>query len=171
MQRAITRIAHEVVEHNNGASDIVLAGLHTRGVPLAQRIATAIERIEHILVPIGFLDINLYRDDLNDRPRPLVRPTAFPVNIDNKRIIIIDDVLFTGRSARAALDALTDLGRPKSIQLAALVDRGHRELPIRADYVGKNVPTSHQETVRVHVKEIDGKDEVILAVANGEGTK
>ena len=164
-------MAHEVVERNNGAADIVLAGLRTRGVPLAQRIAGAIERIEHIMVPIGFLDISLYRDDLNDRPQPLVKPTAFPVNIDNKRIIIIDDVLFTGRSARAALDALTDLGRPKSIQLATLVDRGHRELPIRADYVGKNVPTSHQETVRVHVQEIDGKDEVILSIENAEGMK
>lgn len=164
-------MAHEVVERNNGAADIVLAGLRTRGVPLAQRIAGAIERIEHTLVPIGFLDISLYRDDLNNRPQPLVKPTAFPVNIDNKRIIIIDDVLFTGRSARAALDALTDLGRPKSIQLATLVDRGHRELPIRADYVGKNVPTSHQETVRVHVQEIDGKDEVILSIENDEGMK
>jgi pyrimidine operon attenuation protein/uracil phosphoribosyltransferase len=168
MRRAITRMAHEVVERNNGATDVVFAGLLTRGVPLAQRMANTIELIERIQVPIGFLDINLYRDDLNDRPQPLVRPTTFPVNIDNKRIIIIDDVLFTGRSARAALDALTDLGRPKSIQLAALIDRGHREVPIRADYVGKNVPTSPQETVRVHVQEIDGKDEVILSIESAK---
>ena len=167
MRRAVTRMAHEIVERNHGARDVVLAGLRTRGVPLAQRLASVIQRIEGVAAPVGFLDINLYRDDLSSRPQPMVRPTAFPVDIDGKCVVLVDDVLFTGRSARAALDALTDLGRPRLVQLAVLVDRGHRELPIRADYVGKNVPTAQGEEVRVRVTEVDGEDEVVLVADEG----
>ena len=164
MRRALTRIAHEVVERNHGAADIVLAGLQTRGVPLARRLATAIAGIEGVDVPVGSLDINLYRDDLTSRPQPLVRPTTFPVDINGKDVVLVDDVLFTGRSVRAAMDALTDLGRPNQVQLAVLVDRGHRELPIRPDYVGKNVPTSLNEEVQVRVSEVDFEDQVVLVV-------
>ncbi len=164
MRRALTRIAHEVVERNHGAADIVLAGLQTRGVPLARRLATAIAGIEGVDVPVGSLDINLYRDDLTSRPQPLVRPTTFPVGINGKDVVLVDDVLFTGRSVRAAMDALTDLGRPNQVQLAVLVDRGHRELPIRPDYVGKNVPTSLNEEVQVRVTEVDFEDQVVLVV-------
>ncbi len=162
MRRVLTRIAHEVVERNHGAADIVLAGLQTRGVPLARRLAAAIAGIEDMDVPVGSLDINLYRDDLTSRPQPLVRPTAFPVSISGKSVVLVDDVLFTGRSIRAAMDALTDLGRPNQVQLAVLVDRGHRELPIRADYVGKNVPTSLNEEVQVRVSEVDAEDQAVL---------
>ena len=164
MRRALTRIAHEVVERNHGAADIVLAGLQTRGVPLARRLATAIAGIEGVDVPVGSLDINLYRDDLTSRPQPLVRPTTFPVGINGKDVVLVDDVLFTGRSVRAAMDALSDLGRPNQVQLAVLVDRGHRELPIRPDHVGKNVPTSLNEEVQVRVSEVDFEDQVVLVV-------
>ncbi len=167
MRRALTRMAHEVVERNHGAADVVLAGLRTRGVPLAHRLAAAIARIEGVEVPVGALDINLYRDDLTRRPQPLVRPTSLPVDINGKRVVLVDDVLFTGRSIRAAMDAITDLGRPLHMQLAVLVDRGHRELPIRADYVGKNVPTALEEQVRVRVSEVDGADEVVLMTDDG----
>ena len=171
MRRAITRMAHEVVEHNHGARDVVLAGLRTRGVPLAQRLAAVIGRVEGVPVPVGSLDINLYRDDLSSHPQPVVRPTAFPVDINGKCVVLVDDVLFTGRSVRAALDALTDLGRPKLVQLAVLVDRGHRELPVRADYVGKNAPTSLNEDVEVRVTEVDGEDQVVLVARPPEAEK
>ena len=170
MRRALTRMAHEIVERNQGAGALLLVGLQRRGVPLAQRIAKAIAGFEPALsqvqggaeVPVGALDINLYRDDLTSRPQPLVRPTTLPIGVDGIRLVLVDDVLYTGRSIRAALDAVIDLGRPEQVQLAVLVDRGHRELPIRADYVGKNVPTSLHEEVQVRVEEIDGRDEVAL---------
>lgn len=160
MRRALVRMAHEVVEHNQGAEHLMLVGLQRRGVPLAHRIAAAIADFEGIDVPVGALDINLYRDDLTSRPQPLVRPTTLPAPIDGMRIVLTDDVLYTGRSIRAAMDALMDHGRPDSVQLAVLIDRGHRELPIRADYVGKNVPTAADEIVEVRVDEVDGRDEV-----------
>lgn len=169
IRRVITRIAHEIVEKNQGASGLVLAGLQTRGVPLAHRIGQAINDIEHVEIPVGALDVTLYRDDLAQRPQPKIQETMLPVDINEKRVVLVDDVLFTGRSVRSAMDALTDLGRPSQVQLAILVDRGHRELPIRADYVGKNVPTSIQEEIKVLVKEIDGKDEVII-MNSPEGT-
>lgn len=162
IRRVITRIAHEIVERNQGAAGLVLAGLQTRGVPLAHRIGQAINDIEHVEIPVGALDVTLYRDDLGKRPQSKIQETIFPVDINEKRVVLVDDVLFTGRSIRSAMDALTDLGRPSQVQLAILVDRGHRELPIRADYVGKNVPTAIQEAIRVLVNEIDGKDEVII---------
>lgn len=162
IRRALTRMAHEIVERNHGAGEMVLAGLQTRGVPLAHRIARIISGFEGAEVPVASLDINLYRDDLSSRAQPLVRPTAFPTSVDGMRIVLVDDVLFTGRSIRAAMDALTDLGRPKVVQLAVLVDRGHRELPVRADYVGKNVPTALDQEVQVQVVEVDGQDQVVL---------
>lgn len=162
MRRALVRMSHEIVEHHQGAEQLMLVGLHRRGVPLAERVASYISDFESTEVPVGSLDINLYRDDLTSRPQPLVRPTTMPSLIDSKRIVLVDDVLFTGRSIRAALDALVDHGRPNSVQLAVLIDRGHRELPIRADYVGKNVPTSIQEIVEVRVNEIDNRDEVVV---------
>ena len=162
MRRALTRIAHEVVESNNGLNGLMLVGIRRRGVPLARRIADAIASFESASVPVGALDINLYRDDLTSRPQPLVRPTEMPVSIAGKTVVLVDDVLFTGRTVRSALDALTDLGRPRIVQLAVLVDRGHHELPIRADYVGKNVPTSLDEIVEVRVSEIDGVEEVAI---------
>jgi len=173
IRRAIRRIAHEIIERNRGLQDIVLVGLRTRGVPLAKRIAAAIEQFEGGHVPVGALDIGLYRDDLAhiDVSSARIHPTNLPIDIDGKRVVLVDDVLFTGRSIRAALDALTDFGRPSSIQLAVLVDRGHRELPIRADYVGKNIPTSIHEEVQVLLAETDGIDEVRLskgAVQPGE---
>lgn len=162
MRRALTRIAHEIVESNKGLDGLLLAGIRRRGVPLARRIAEAIASFENASVPVGALDINLYRDDLTSRPQPLVRPTEMPVSIAGKTVVLVDDVLFTGRTVRSALDALTDLGRPRIVQLAVLVDRGHHELPIRADYVGKNVPTSLDEIVEVRVDEIDGAEEVAI---------
>lgn len=167
MRRAIVRIAHEIVEQNKGCRDLVLAGVHTRGAPLAHRIGAAILSFEGEQVPAGALDIGLYRDDLQRRATsPRLRPTAIPVSIDGKSVVLVDDVLYTGRTIRAALDVLTDHGRPQRIQLAVLVDRGHRELPIRADFVGKNVPTARTENVRVRVAEIDGYDEVLLEPAS-----
>jgi len=161
IQRALTRIAHEIAERNGGGRELLLVGLATRGVPMARRIAHKLEELEDLPVPVGQVDIALYRDDLHLRgPQTVVKRTDIPVDISNKRVVLVDDVLFTGRSIRAALDALMDYGRPRNIQLAVLVDRGHRELPIRADYVGKNVPTSLQEDVQVRLQETDGRDEV-----------
>ncbi len=162
IRRALVRIAHEVMERNGGADGVALVGMHTRGVPIAQRIAAFVKRFEGVGVPVGKLDISLYRDDLAGGARPLMQPTDIPP-IQGRRVVLVDDVLYTGRTVRAAMDALTDFGRPDQIQLAALVDRGHRELPIRADYVGKNVPTSRDEEIEVRLKEIDGADEVLLS--------
>lgn len=163
INRALVRIAHEITEKNKGVDDLVLVGVRSRGVPLSERIADAIEQIEGKRPPVGILDITLYRDDLSTLSyQPIVRPTAMPVDIDRKIIVLVDDVLYTGRTIRAALDAVMDMGRPHAIQLAVLVDRGHRELPIRADYVGKNVPTSSREAVSVLVNEIDQEDKVVI---------
>jgi pyrimidine operon attenuation protein/uracil phosphoribosyltransferase len=171
MQRALVRVAHEIVERNKGAKDLVLVGMQTRGVPLARRLATTIQGLEGINVPVGSLDISLYRDDLSSLSlKPTVHRTDIPVDVTDKQIILVDDVFYTGRSIRAAMDALIDLGRPQSIQLAVLVDRGHRELPIRADYVGKNIPTSKNEEIKVEIKEVDGEDKVIIVSSGKEAT-
>lgn len=163
IRRAITRIAHEIVEKNKGTDKLVLVGIRRRGVPLAERIQHYIEEFEGVKLPLGILDITLYRDDLSTIDvQPVVHETDVPVSIEGKAVILIDDVLYTGRTARAALDATMDLGRPERIQLAVLVDRGHRELPIRADYVGKNLPTSRREIVAVRLKEVDGDEDVLL---------
>jgi pyrimidine operon attenuation protein/uracil phosphoribosyltransferase len=163
IRRAIQRIAHEVLERNKGVGNIRLIGIRSRGAPLAERIAEAIERIEKQTVPVGYLDISFYRDDLQGSlAQPLVQKTEILFDISGKIIVLVDDVLFTGRTIRSALDALMDLGRPRAIQLAVLVDRGHRELPIRADYVGKNLPTSSGEQVIVTVRELDGADGVTV---------
>jgi pyrimidine operon attenuation protein/uracil phosphoribosyltransferase len=162
MRRSLARMAHEIVERNKSTENIILVGMRTRGVPLAKRLAANIAAFETINVPVGALDFSLYRDDLNQR-QPVVKGTDMPGNIDGKAVVLVDDVLFTGRSARAAMDALIDLGRPEVIQLAVLVDRGHRELPIRADYVGKNIPSSKDEDVQVKMTETDGMDEVRIA--------
>jgi pyrimidine operon attenuation protein/uracil phosphoribosyltransferase len=159
--RALARIAHEITEKNKGASRVVLVGILTRGVHLAKRLAERIADIEGVAVPTGSLDIGLYRDDIGMREPVPLAPVRVP-DIDGKIVVLVDDVLYTGRSIRAAMDALIDLGRPQAVQLAVLVDRGHRELPIRADYVGKNIPTAHNEEVEVRVAEIDGQDEVVL---------
>ena len=169
MRRALTRMAHEIIERNQGADDLLLVGLQRRGVPLAQRLGQRIASFEDVEVPTGALDSNLYRDDLTSRPQPLVRPTVLPAGVDNRVVVLVDDVFYTGRTARAALNALMDLGRPKQVQLAVMVDRGHRELPIRADYVGKNVPTARRERVYVRVCEFDGVDEIVLASEGGIG--
>ena len=173
LRRTITRIAHEIVERNKGTGDIILVGIRNRGVPLAERIAKAIERFEGTSVPVGALDITLYRDDIQMiSPNPLVGKTEINEDISDRVVVLVDDVLFTGRTVRAALDELTDFGRPKSIQLAVLVDRGHREYPIRADFVGKNVPTSSNETVVVLLGETDNEEHVILCdVVEGEEEK
>ncbi len=162
LDRALTRIAHEILERNAGARDLLFVGLRTRGVTLAQRLAQKIARIDGAQPPVGTLDITLYRDDLDMRGAPVVRGTDIPFSIKDKTVVLVDDVLFTGRTIRAALDALIDLGRPRMIQLAILVDRGHRELPIRPDYVGKNLPTSRRESVAVRLKEHDGEDRVVI---------
>jgi len=163
IKRALTRIAHEIIERNKGIEDVAVVGIRRRGGPLAQRLAARIEEIEGISVPVGILDITLYRDDLTTlASQPLVHRTEVNFDINGLTIVLVDDVLYTGRTVRAALDALIDLGRPKSIQLAVLIDRGHRELPIKADFIGKNVPTSHLEEIAVRVKEIDSKDEVVI---------
>jgi pyrimidine operon attenuation protein/uracil phosphoribosyltransferase len=163
MSRAITRIAHEILEKNKGTEDLVLIGIRTRGVPLAERLAGKIEEIEGVKLPTGILDITLYRDDLSTvAQQPIVHRTEIPFDITGKKVVLVDDVLYTGRTVRAALDALIDLGRPLQIQLAIMIDRGHRELPIRADFVGKNLPTSKTEVVDVNFKEIDGQDAVLL---------
>ena len=156
LRRAHTRIAHEVVERNHGPHDVVLVGLYTRGLAIARRIAAAIEGFESTEVPVGALDVAFFRDDIGLRPVQPVGPTEVPVDITGKVVVLVDDVLYTGRTVRAALDALTELGRPQAVQLAILVDRGHRELPIRPDFVGKNLPTRHGEDVRVRLEEVDG---------------
>ena len=167
MKRALTRISHEILERNGGANDVVLVGMHSRGVPLSKRMNSIIENVENRSVEVGALDIGLYRDDIAEKGVLTVRPTDIPTDINGKKIVIVDDVLYTGRSIRAAMDALNDLGRPNQIQLAVLIDRGHRELPIRADYVGKNVPTSREEDVEVRLMEIDGVDEVVIKTQSG----
>jgi pyrimidine operon attenuation protein / uracil phosphoribosyltransferase len=165
MSRALTRIAHEILERNRGLDELALVGIRTRGVPLARRLARALHEINGDEVPTGALDITLYRDDLMRHPvgpQPVVRRTEIPFSIDDRKILLVDDVLYTGRTIRAALDALIDFGRPLGIQLVVLVDRGHRELPIKADYVGKNLPTSLKQSIQVRLQEIDGADEVVL---------
>ena len=164
--RALTRISHEILERNGGSSNLVLLGIPTRGAHLAHRIATIIEGIESKSVPVGTLDITLHRDDLRLRPPRTLMPTKIPTTgIEGKDVVLIDDVFFSGRTIRAALDALGEIGRPRTVQLAVLVDRGHRELPIRADFVGKNLPTSLDQSVKVHLTEIDGIDEVLVGKA------
>jgi pyrimidine operon attenuation protein/uracil phosphoribosyltransferase len=163
IQRALIRIAHEIVERNKGAGSLVLVGMQTRGVPIARRLAATISDLEGINVPVGSLDISLYRDDLSSLSlKPTVHRTDIPVDVTDKQIVLVDDVFYTGRSIRAAMDALIDQGRPQSIQLAVLVDRGHRELPIRADYVGKNIPTSINEEIKVEIREVDAEDKVVI---------
>ena len=165
VSRALTRIAHEILERNRGAGGIALVGIRTRGVPLARRLARSLKDINGDDVPTGALDITLYRDDLMRHPvgpQPLVRRTEIAFPIDDRKVLLVDDVLYTGRTIRAALDALIDFGRPRAIQLVVLVDRGHRELPIKADYVGKNLPTSLRQSVQVRLQEIDGVDEVVI---------
>lgn len=173
--RALTRIAHEVLERNKGAADVVLLGIPTRGLPLARRLAERLVAVEPGLAGtdpaalVGSLDVTMYRDDLAHHPTRTIGATAEPAGgIDGKVVVLVDDVLYSGRTIRAALDAISDLGRPRAVQLAALVDRGHRELPIRADYVGKNLPTSHTERVRVLLEEVDGRDGVLIE-GSGEG--
>jgi len=164
IRRAISRIAHEMLERNAGAAELLLVGIRSRGVPLAQRLAAKIGALEHSVVPVGQLDATLYRDDLRSRGAKLtVQPTEIPCDITDQIVVLVDDVLYTGRTARAALDALLDHGRPRKVQLAVLIDRGHRELPIRADYVGKNVPTAREETILVRLAEHDGFDAVLLS--------
>jgi pyrimidine operon attenuation protein/uracil phosphoribosyltransferase len=166
LRRATVRIAHEILEAHKGSHDLVLLGMHTRGVPLARRLAAALEQIEGQAVPVGALDIGLYRDDLSTRGTSVqLAPGELPQDISGKRLVLVDDVLFTGRSVRAALDAIIDIGRPQRIQLAVLIDRGHREVPIRPDYVGKNVPTARGDDVRVRLTETDGRDEVAILAA------
>jgi pyrimidine operon attenuation protein/uracil phosphoribosyltransferase len=163
LQRALARIAHEIVERNKGTAGLVLVGIRTRGVPLAARLQRKLAELEGGTVPLGELDITLYRDDLALRKlEPRLGPSALPVSLEERRVILVDDVIFTGRSVRAALDAMMDYARPRSVQLAVLIDRGHRELPIRPDYVGKNVPTARDEDVRVRLEETDGVDEVVI---------
>jgi pyrimidine operon attenuation protein/uracil phosphoribosyltransferase len=165
MARTLTRIAHEIVERNRSLGDLALVGIRTRGVPLAARLRANLKEITGDDVPVGALDITLYRDDLMRHavaPQPLVRRTEIPFSIDDRRIVLVDDVLYTGRTVRAGLDALIDFGRPKAIQLVVLIDRGHRELPIKADYVGKNVPAARSESIRVRLQEIDGQDLVLI---------
>ena len=161
--RALTRIAHEIIEHNHGTENLAIVGIQRRGVTLARRLVEKIEQVEGVIVPMGILDITFYRDDLSLlNEHPTVNGTDVPFQVDGRDIVMVDDVLYTGRTARAAIEALMDMGRARTLQLAVLVDRGHRELPIRADYVGKNVPTSHSELVGVHVMEFDGEENVAL---------
>jgi pyrimidine operon attenuation protein/uracil phosphoribosyltransferase len=163
ISRTLMRIAHEILERNKGTKDLCLVGIRNRGVYLAMRLAECIKKIEGVTVPVGILDITLYRDDLTlIASQPVVHKTEIDFDIADKNVVLVDDVLYTGRTIRAALDALMDFGRPKSIQLAVLIDRGHRELPMRADYAGKNIPTSQSETVEVRLQEVDGKDEVVI---------
>ena len=164
IERALRRVAHEILERNKGAQDVLLVGIHTRGVPLAQRLSRSIEGFEDVHVPVGTLDIGLYRDDLDRRPTTELGATSMPGDPAGRIVVLVDDVLYTGRTIRAALDALADLGRPQAVQLAVLVDRGHRQLPIRADYVGKNLPTSSDERVTVRLQETDGQEGVWIEV-------
>lgn len=169
LERTVTRLAHEIVERNGGVANVVLIGVRTRGVPLATRLSERIRTIEGVAPPVGSLDITLYRDDLSTVARePIVRGSDVPFSIVGRDVVLVDDVIFTGRTARAALDALVDLGRPATVQLAVLVDRGHRELPIRPDYVGKNVPTSRREVISARFREIDGEDVVLLMELDGD---
>lgn len=169
IERALMRIAHEIVEKNGGAGNLILVGIETRGVPLARRLAGAIKNIEGINVPIGSLDISLYRDDISTlNLKPVVHRTEVLTDVTDNHVILVDDVFYTGRSIRAAMDAIMDLGRPQTIQLAVLIDRGHRELPIRADYVGKNIPTAKNEEIKVSVSEVDGEDKVAI-ISNETG--
>jgi len=168
MRRSLRRIAHEVVEKRESPGSLLLVGIRTRGVPLARRVADTISELDGVSVPVGTLDIRLYRDDLTSLSKwPLVLSTEMPVDVSDREVILVDDVLFTGRTIRAALDAVIDLGRPKRVQLAVLVDRGHRELPIRADYVGRNIPTSLSQIVKVCLMETDGREEVLLLQRDG----
>ena len=162
IRRALARVSHEILERNRGSRDVVLVGVHTRGVHLARRLAQNILQFEGSQVPVAELDISLYRDDLQERARPPLKLTSLPVDIGDKSVVLVDDVLYTGRTIRAAMDALIDFGRPRQVQLAILLDRGHRELPIRPDYVGKNIPTSQEERVMVRLAEVDGRDEVAI---------
>jgi len=168
IERVLVRIAHEILEHNKGAKNIAFVGIKTRGVPLAQRLAKIIQSMEQVEIPVGSLDITLYRDDVSSLSfKHVVQQTYVPFDITNKQVILVDDVFYTGRSIRAALDALIDLGRPETIQLAVLIDRGHRELPIRADFVGKNIPTAHTEEIKVYVREVDAVDKVVVMRQEG----
>ena len=168
MRRAIVRIAHEIIERNKGVENVVLVGIRTRGVPIAERLAAAINEIEKVELPVGMLDITLYRDDLSTLAyNPVCHGTEIDFDVDGKTVILVDDVLYTGRTIRCALDAIIDMGRPKAIQLAVLIDRGHRELPIRADFAGKNVPTSHKEAIEVYLAEQDSVDEVAIGDVEG----
>ncbi len=167
IRRALHRIAHEIIEHNKGTERLVLVGIHTRGVPLAARLAEALAEFEGTKVPVGEIDIALYRDDLDDRPTTPVGHTDVPGDVDDEIVVLVDDVLYTGRTIRAALDALADLGRPRAVQLAVLVDRGHRALPIRPDYVGKNLPTASTEHVSVRLRDIDDDEGVWIGTEEG----
>ncbi len=167
IRRALTRIAHEIVESNKGTDDLVIVGIRTRGAPLADRIAADIASFEGVDLPSGALDVSLYRDDVSLRGPRNLEATTVPADLDGRVVVLVDDVLFTGRTIRAAFEAILDLGRPRAIKLAVLVDRGHRELPIRADHVGKNLPTSSGEDVRVHLTEIDGEDAVLIGRKDG----
>ena len=168
ISRALIRLAHEVMEKNKGAKELLFIGLRTRGVPVAQRIAAAIKEFGQEDIPVGALDISLYRDDFSSLGTKMVlQPSDIPTGIHGKRVILVDDVLYTGRSTRAAMDAIVDFGRPERIQLLVLIDRGHRELPIRPDYVGKNIPSSRDEEIQVRLKEIDGRDEVVVIRKEG----
>ena len=171
IRRTLARVAHEIIEQNRAVEALMLVGLHTRGVPLAGRLASNIEDFTGLRIPVGALDITPYRDDLASlKLRPVPGGTDITLDVDDRAVVLVDDVLYTGRTIRAAMDALVDRGRPQSVQLAVLVDRGHRELPIRADYVGRNIPSSRQEEIQVHLKESDGVDEVaIIALAKGQG--
>ena len=168
MKRALTRITYEIIERNKGIEDLVLVGIKTRGIYVAERIAARMQQIEGVAIPVGKLDISLYRDDVHtsDGREPEIKGTDIPFSIEGKQVILIDDVLFTGRTIRAALDALMDIGRPSKISLAVFVDRGHRELPIRADFVGKNIPTSLEEQIKVAMQEVDGEDHVLIQKLN-----
>lgn len=166
MKRALTRISYEIIERNKGIQDIVLVGIKTRGIYIAQRLAERLKQLEDIDVPVGELDITLYRDDVKDMEEPELHSSDVPVSIEGKEVILVDDVLCTGRTIRAAMDAVMDLGRPRKISLAVLVDRGHRELPIRADYVGKNIPTSKTEEIIVEMEERDGADRIMISKGN-----
>lgn len=165
VERALKRIAHEILERNKGGEDLVLVGIHKRGVPLAERLGDEIERIEKVRPPVGHLDVSFYRDDIAIRTPPEVEATTFPFDVEGKVVVLVDDVLFTGRTVRAAIDALVDFGRPRAVELAVLIDRGHRELPIRADFVGKNIPTGSREEVKVKLTETDGSDSVVILEA------
>ena len=171
LRRALTRIAHEILERNGGAHDLILVGMRSRGAPLAHRLSSLISQFEGTAVPVGELDITMFRDDLELRiTRPPIQPTVIPRDLTGTTVVLVDDVLYTGRTVRAAMDALLSFGRARQIQLAVIVDRGHRELPIRADYVGKNLPTARHELVEVRLREVDGTDEVVLLSHPRSGT-